>query len=1426
MQYKKVINKYRTDKAFVGKSSSFLLLLLALPLLAGWITINESSIFMPWIGMQFNTALGIVLMSIIILAKTLKKHVVAQITSIFLFILGGLTLFQHISGYDFFIDELFRKSVRAVYENYPGRMALDSSMTFFLLSISFFITSSKNLNGAKYFYSSFLSALCVAIGIAALVGKILGLESTIDSASFSYMSMATALSISIASIWLYIDNLRKVSISDERHRAVPMIIVLLLTVVVVQLWQFSIKQEVGFLKSSLTSKINRMSEEITEGLHQTANALERYGARVNLLGITNQEYLNLDSENYLKQLRFLTEISITDKNLKVVWSYPSDSVFKSKKSTSTDFIKKLKTAVEVSKASKLPTLSQTIEFKKDTFGNILPIPLYDNNTFVRNIYGVIKVDKLFGGLFDNKDFSVTVTEGEGVVYYKKADTSVLNNLSINVPISWGLTNWKLSVTPTLIYSQTNTSKKHYFILIIGEIITLLCGLLLLSFFKAQREKQMFFQKETDVLIRMNVALESAKIAAISIDLTNGEVWRSKDHDLIFGYSTPLAEWSQDTLYSHIIDEDIERVRESQVAAINTKKSYQIDFRIKRADSHSLRWIKIVTQTIFDKDDNPTRQVGTIQDITEEKQKDLEHHLDAEWRKAILNSADYSIISTDVEGTIQTFNRAAEKMLGYKASEMIDKASPAILHDLGEVVSRSESLSKELGFTVTPGFDTFIAKSKISGKPDENEWTYIRKDGSRLSISLSVNTLKDQRGEIYGYLGIAIDLTEKKKADEALKITHDRLQRVIEATGEGMWERDYQTNEIQYIDLQGKQIFGFQPDENPTYDAVMSLIHPADKHHIAQAIKEHELNRNPRFEAEFRIYDKTNTEKWIKTRGQVSTKSNGRTQVLATFSDVTQEVEARIQLEKALLEAEAATKAKAIFLASMSHEIRTPLNGILGMTDMLLETDLNSEQINFAKIVQLSGAALLSLINDILDFSKVEAGKMEIENSNLNIAHVVENQIDILSAKAKEKNITLASFISPALPEQFVGDAGRIGQILLNLIGNAVKFTSQGGVSVSVNAQGSDRLRFEISDTGIGMQPEDQKKIFKPFTQANLAVSSKFGGTGLGLSICKKLIDAMGGKIGLESEYGKGSTFWFEIPLIKANTSQTEDHRVSWEKLINVRTLLIEEDAISRKSIHDYIISSKMRNGSVATAEDASKILRKAIEDKDPYSIVLISSQNGKVNGRKIYTQLKKEFKEKMPKAIYINDFGKKIPEGDYIKYGFSAIIHKPVKQSLLFNTLVSALTGIESDQASNRNNTTKKVEELRSKYRILVADDVAVNQLLTRTMLDFLGYNCTTVANGLEVLDALKQSEYDLILMDCQMPEMDGFEATQKIRENENINIQKIPIIALTANAMDGDAKKCIDSGMDDYLSKPMKKEQLAEKLDKWLILAATKKAS
>jgi PAS domain S-box-containing protein len=530
-------------------------------------------------------------------------------------------------------------------------------------------------------------------------------------------------------------------------------------------------------------------------------------------------------------------------------------------------------------------------------------------------------------------------------------------------------------------------------------------------------------------------------------------------------------------------------------------------------------------------------------------------------------------------------------------------------------------------------------------------------------------------------------------------------------------------------------------------------------------------------------------------------------------DITERRRAEDQKDAAI----AANRAKSKFLANMSHEIRTPMNAVIGMTELVLGTPLSAQQKEYLWTVKTSADSLLALLNQILDLSKIEAGQLELDEVDFDLRSAMENAADMLAVKADEAGLELTCHIKPDVPTALVGDPARLRQIIVNLTTNAIKFTQEGQVAISAETQEKENssafLHFAVSDTGTGIPPDKTETIFETFQQADTSTTRKYGGTGLGLTISRQLVEMMGGKIWVESELGKGSTFHFTARFQLSRKEATEGSSIRDLALSGSPVLILDDNPMNRLVLKEMTSSWGLESVEAADGKEAFAMMEKAFEAGKPYRVLLLDSQLAGQDGFEVAKRAKERPYAANLKIILLTSVGRNGDQAQCANLGISGCLVKPVKQSELFNAMMMAL-GHPIDEEVPRM-TQHAIREAQKQLSILLVEDNPVNQKVAAAMLKRRGHRVAVASNGREALETLDKEPVDMVLMDVQMPEMDGFEATEHIRDREKANGGHIPIVAMTAHAMKGDREKCLAAGMDDYVSKPIKGEDLFTVVEK-----------
>jgi two-component system, sensor histidine kinase and response regulator len=864
------------------------------------------------------------------------------------------------------------------------------------------------------------------------------------------------------------------------------------------------------------------------------------------------------------------------------------------------------------------------------------------------------------------------------------------------------------------------------------------------------------------------------------------------------------------LFSHNLERDKYLVPEREAF----KREIELEGEVKGREAVWAKYdgTKIIirehARAIKSEDGETIFYEGTAEDITVQKMFEDQLHASLSLNQNVLDSLAANIAVVDKYGTIIAVNENW-KRFSAKNGGIPEKTNISVNYlEVCKVAAAEDETAKETyeGLkSILEGFRRGFSIEYQCHGPDERRWFFL---------TISPLTRVDG-GAVISH----VDITKRKLIEEALQRSNAMLKAQQEATIDGILAIDENERVIgfnkRFCDLWNipEEIVKVSSNRELLEYVTPQLKDPEAFFEQIKTLKTtpYEPKRDEVYLMDGRVFDRY-VAHIISPIGAF----NGLT---IYFRDITDYKNIQAELSKARDDAMETTRLKSEFLANMSHEIRTPMNGVKGMAGLLLNTELTPIQLEYTQIIRESADSLLTIINDILDFSKIEAGKLHFETIDFNLRSSLEELVELFAGQARPKGIELVSFINNDVPVFVRGDVSRLRQVLTNLIGNAVKFTPRGEVVIKVSYESetekSIKIRFEIKDTGIGFSEEAYPHLFEAFSQADGSMTRKYGGTGLGLAISKHLVERMNGEIGAISSPGKGSTFWFTIELEKHLEHESTPLQ-SITGLRDVRVLIIDDNQTSRSSLNEQVVSWGMCSGSAIAGTEAINMLQQEATNGTPYDLAIIDLEMPDMDGLEVARRIKDHPIIYSTKLILMAPIDCHYTADTIQAYGIAACITKPVKQSQLFDALLAVMLNhvdIPTSRRVSKQLLTKR--ETHYNVRILVAEDSLINQKVIAGILDIIGYQFDVVANGLEAVEALKKGAYDLVLMDCQMPELDGYEATKLIREMEGDRTHT-PIVALTAHALAGERERCLMVGMDDYLSKPFEEKDLCRILEKW----------
>ena len=840
-------------------------------------------------------------------------------------------------------------------------------------------------------------------------------------------------------------------------------------------------------------------------------------------------------------------------------------------------------------------------------------------------------------------------------------------------------------------------------------------------------------------------------------------------------------------------QDLESVMHALSDAVATGSGYETEYRTLTA-SGEIRWLAGRGQVLLGGEGRDSRAIGTITDITERKELEDKLHYATESLNIAQTAAGVATFDFDFRRNARICSDNFRELLGIPPATSLEDLNWTLSRVHPDDFARVRSAPLE----TTPAEPYYRCEYRVLLDSGAERWL-----GEKAKVSRAAS------GEVERITGALIDISDLKRTKAALGSVEIRLERALRGTQDGLWEIDLLTN-VSWYGLRFGEILGYGVEElGSTHEQFATLIHPEDRERVALALDNH-LEHRAVYDLEFRVRHKAGHYEWMRARGQAERAADGTPLRLAgAMQLVTDRKLAEQASLDAKLAAEAANRAKSSFLANLSHEIRTPMNGVLGMSQILAETSLDSTQREYLDIIRGSAKALLSLINGVLDLSKIEADRLELENVEFDFIHMLYETVAATALQTASKGIELIVTIEAEVPVMVRADPLRLRQVVLNLLGNAVKFTHEGHISVRVanRAATSERasLTIEVTDTGIGIPADRIDRLFKSFSQVDSSTTRHYGGTGLGLSIVKRLAELMGGEVGVRSDVGKGSTFWVRVDLDVVKKQPARQPIGTGRKILIVDDIPAARDSLASKlNLYQYATAA------VGGVDEALERLA-----QEPFDLVLADELMPARGGLDLLKALRTDARHARLPLILMSLFGAEHDTADR-EYRPDAIGLKPIRAALLANLVDQVLTG-KTPHAPSIKSSPQALPTFRGN-KILLVEDNPVNQRVAQRTLQNLAADVTIANNGAEALERIAATNFDAVLMDCQMPVMDGFTATRRIRELElSRGAKRLPIIALTANVMSEDREKCLAAGMDAHLGKPIEVAQVIEALSRFL---------
>lgn len=1218
-------------------------------------------------------------------------------------------------------------------------------------------------------------------------------------------------------------------------RWLPVLVGTVLCALVGILWLTLERHEQTHLRDVVRSEAEYLVTNMAADLRDRIPSLQRMARRWEIRGGTPKNEFISDAAAYMSDAACFQAIEWVDSDFFIRWVVPLEGN-ESAQDLNLAFEPKRRMALEKAQATRSPTVTGPVDLVQGGKGFLVYIPIYVRDSFDGFILAVFRIQTWLDYIFNIKvepipaDFKISVFFDDVLVFQQSGwDTLEKMNMDATADARFMEHRFSVCIRPTPVYIARGKNFLPGLTALLGSLLSVLMALIVhlnrkaslsaeklkitntaLQVTISEREKT---RKELEsALSRLDLATKTGGIGVWTWDAADGTLtWNEVMHDL---YDIPPGvALTCDVWRNSVHPEDLSATEALLKRAIEEQRAFNTEFRIVLA-SGEVRHLGVAARVQRERTGSPGLLIGINWDLTARKRAEEMLKKSEERVRLLLNSTAEAIYGIDILGNCTFANASCLRILGYaEEKELLGKNIHLLIHHShadGSPIAIEECLI----------YQAFREGKGMHGD-DEVMW---RTDGTSFPVEYW-SYPQVMNGEVSGAVVTFNDITARREAQALLTAERQRLACILEGTNAGTWEWNVQTGKTVFNE-RWAELVGYTLEELPpvSIDTWFQLVHPADRDAVERLLKEHFSKELPYYECEMRMYHKNGDWIWVLAKGKVVTWSNdGIPQIMCgTHQDITTRKQTEEALQKAKDAADTANRAKSEFLAGMSHEIRTPMNAIIGMAELLSETPLNQDQEKYVEIFRSAGETLLAIINDILDISKVEAGQVRLENIGFDLVELVETLCEIMAVRAHQKGIELACRIAPDIPTRLTGDPGRLRQILMNLTSNAIKFTDRGQVVVEVKLDetvpgtpaegegGKCVLRFSVLDTGIGIPPEKREVIFERFSQADTSITRKYGGTGLGLAISWWLVELMGGHLQVESKIDEGSTFFFNARFGIQVEPLQEVHAGRCD-LKGIKALIVDDNATNRKILSEMLGQWGAQPVEAEDGESGVAELRRARDTGEPYRLVLLDRHMPGMNGLQVAETIRNEPGLLRGTLMMLPSDDRSEDVARLKELGFHSYLVKPVKRADLQKALLKTIGKIrtfEPPEVKARSEDARDVHALR----ILLVDDSRDNQMLVKVYLRNTPYQIEMAENGQIALEKFMAEEFDLVLMDMEMPVMDGYTATREIRKWERQgNSGPVPILALTAYALKEDLQKTLDAGCTAHLTKPITKAELLE---------------